>query len=112
MRYNKYHNIKTEIDGIKFDSKKEADRYVQLKILQKAGIIKNLELQPKYRLQDGFEKNGVKYRPINYIADFRYFDNEKGHIRVEDVKGQKTDVYKLKKKLFEFRYPNLELEEI
>ena len=50
MAYNKYRNIKTEVDGIKFDSKREAQRYQELKLLEKGGVISNLELQPKFEL--------------------------------------------------------------
>ena len=69
---SKYRNRKTTIDGIAFDSKAEARRYAELKLLERAGEIKDLELQPKYRLLDGFKKNGKTYRPIDYIDEFRY----------------------------------------
>ena len=73
----KYHNKKTEYDGIKFASKKEATRYCELKQLERAGIIKDLRLQPRYTLQEKYEINGRKERAITYIADFEYYDNEK-----------------------------------
>jgi hypothetical protein len=107
---NKYNARKTVIDGIKFDSKKEAARYCELKILLQAGEITDLELQPEYILQDAFIKNGKKYRAIKYRADFRYKDY--GKIVVEDVKGMRTPVYKIKKKMFEYRYRDLELKEV
>lgn len=69
---NKYYNKPTVIDGIKFDSKKEAQHYMELKLLQRAGEISNLELQPRFLLQEGFKKNGKTYRKIEYIADFAY----------------------------------------
>lgn len=106
---NKYRNKKTVIDGITFDSKAEARRYAELKLLERAGEIKDLELQPKYRLLDGFKKNGKTYRPIDYIADFKYVDRE-GKTIVEDVKGKETEVFKIKQKLFEMKYPGLELK--
>ena len=88
---NKYGNKKTVVDNITFDSMKEAARYGELKLLEKAGKIDLLELQPKFRL----EVNGEKI--CTYIADFQYDDD--GHTVVEDVKGVKTAIYRLKKKL-------------
>jgi hypothetical protein len=110
--YNKYSNKKVILDDIKFDSKRERNRYMELKILEKSGLIKELELQKEFELQPSFKKNGKTYRKITYKADFYYFDNHLGKYIVEDVKGFKTDVYKLKKKMFEYKYPELELEEI
>lgn len=112
MRYNKYSNKKMEIDGIKFDSKREALRYQQLKMLQKQGLIKELELQKEFELQPKFRKNGKAYRNITYRADFYYFDNELGKYIVEDTKGFRTEVYKLKKKLFEYKNEDLEIKEV
>ena len=90
-----------------FDSAKEAQRYIELKLLEKAKQISNLELQPRFLLQDSFRKNGKTYRKIEYIADFKYIEN--GKTIVEDVKGLQTDVFKIKHKLFEKKYPELEL---
>lgn len=106
----KYRAKKTEIDGIKFDSKKEAKRYIVLRALESKGEIKNLTLQPRFLLQEGFRKNGKAYRKIEYVADFMY--QQGGKLIVEDVKGMKTDVYKLKQKLFEKRYQDLTIKEI
>jgi len=103
---NKYYNKRTTIDGYEFDSKAEARRYQQLKILEKAGQIKRLELQPRYLLQESFKKGKKTHRKIEYIADFRYIENKK--IIVEDVKGKETDVFKIKRKLFEYKYPDIE----
>ena len=105
---NKYRNTKTIIDGIKFDSKKEANRYCELKLLEKAKEIEDLKLQPKFVLQEGFKKDGVTYRPITYIADFSYI--YKSRTIVEDVKGMETEVFKLKRKMFEYNYPYMKLE--
>lgn len=110
MRFNKYHNKKVEVDGIKFDSIKEANRYTELKLLLRAGKIKELELQPRFLLQPRYRKHNKTIRSIEYVADFSYIDN-KGKKIVEDVKGIKTEVYKLKKKIFEYKY-NLEITEI
>lgn len=104
---NKYYNQLTIVDGIKFDSKKEAQHYMELKLLQSAGIIRDLELQPKFILQESFKKNGKTYREISYIADFKYIEREQ--VIVEDVKGKETEVFKIKHKLFEYKYPDLEL---
>ncbi len=109
---SKYHSKKIIIDGIKFDSIREGKRYEELKILEKAGLIKDIELQKEFILQPSFKKNGKTYRKITYKADFYYYDNHLKRYVVEDVKGMKTEVYKLKKKLFEFKYPDLKLDEI
>lgn len=105
---NKYRNKKTQVDLYVFDSIAESKRYKELALLERAGEIQGLILQPKFLLQDGFRKNGKTYRKIEYIADFMY--KEKGQIIIEDVKGKETEVFKLKRKLFEYKYPNLELK--
>ena len=104
---SKYKNKKTQIDMYVFDSTKEAKRYRELKLLEMAGEISNLELQPRFLLQESFRKNGKTYRKIEYVADFKYIEN--GKTIVEDVKGLQTDVFKIKHKLFEKKYPELEL---
>lgn len=109
---NKYHNTKVVFDGIVFDSKKEKKRYYELQLLLRANEIRDLELQVEYELQPAFKKNGITYRKITYIADFKYFDNKLNKWIVEDTKGFRTDVYKIKKKLFEYKYPELEIREI
>lgn len=102
---NKYRNIKTSVDGFKFDSKKEANRYAELKILVRAKIITNLTLQPEFTLLPAFtDSQGNKHRAIVYIADFSYIEKDTFLPIVEDVKGMMTDVYKLKKKLFLSKY--------
>ena len=105
-RTHKYNATKTEVDGIKFDSKAEAIRYKELKLLESVGDIRGLELQPKYELQEGFTHNGKRIRSINYVADFFYFDKD-GRKIVEDCKGVRTDVYLMKKKMFLKKYPDL-----
>lgn len=114
QRKSKYNNQKTMVDGIKFDSKKEAEYYCQLKLLKQAGEIKDIGLQQKYTLQPGFEKNGVKYQPITYIADFVITNND-GTTEVVDVKPSKTfktQAYRIKKKMFEYKYPELTIKEV
>lgn len=104
---SKYRNKKTQIGMYVFDSIAESKRYKELALLEKAGQIKGLELQPKFLLQEGFKKNGKTYRKIEYIADFMYIEN--GKVIIEDVKGMETDVFKLKRKMFEYKYPEFEL---
>lgn len=94
---SKYYNRKTTIDGITFDSKKEALRYQELKFLETAEEIHSLTLQPKFVLQEGFKNNGKTYRKIEYIADFSYLIDD--IIIIEDVKGVQTDVFKIKEKM-------------
>ena len=125
---NKYKAVKTTIDGITFDSKREAKRYTELKLLEKAGHITHLELQPEYQITI----NGAKI--CKYKADFRYFTvrqenreqytNSKGEWQtptitgdkegqiVEDVKGFKTPIYRLKKRLVEACYPGTLIKEV
>ena len=108
---SKYRAIKTTIDDIMFDSKAESRRYCELKLLEKAGEIKDLELQPKFVLQEAFtRKDGKKFRPITYKADFRYYDLTAGHEVIEDVKGHITQQFRLRQKMFECRYPDLILK--
>lgn len=104
---NKYRNKKVQVDMYVFDSIAESKRYKELKLLERAKEIQNLKLQPRFLLQESFKKNGKTYRKIEYVADFQYTEN--GKIIVEDVKGMQTDVFKLKHKLFEKKYPDLEL---
>jgi hypothetical protein len=93
---NKFHAVKVKLDGCTFDSKAEAARYQQLKLLERSGDIIDLSIHPVYHLS----VNGVKIG--KYIADFSYFEN--GKFIVEDVKGVKTAVYRLKKKLVKALY--------
>ena len=97
LELSKYNNQKTLVDGIMFDSKKEAKRYGELNLLFKKGKITYLETQPKYEII-------IKGKKIcSYIADFRYIIGGK-EIIVEDVKGFKTSTYRLKKKLMKAIY--------
>lgn len=98
----KYNAKKTVVDNIVFDSKAEANRYKELKFLEKRGQIKDLKLQPVFILQDKFTLKNKGYSAIKYIADFEYIENNK--IVVEDVKGIETPVFKLKMKLFLKKY--------
>lgn len=100
----KYHAKKTEIDGVQFDSKIEGQYYLHLKEQQKKGNIAAFNLQPRFLLQEGFRKNGKWYRPIEYVADFEIVHND-GSIEIVDVKGFETADFKIKRKLFEKKYP-------
>jgi len=98
VKRSKYGAIKTEIEGIMFDSKHEAKRYQELRLLEQAGEIENLRLQVPYEL---IEKS--KYgRSIKYVADFVYRRN--GLTVVEDAKGVRTPVYRLKKRMMAEKY--------
>jgi hypothetical protein len=92
---SKYNNVKTEVDGIIFDSKKEAARYSKLKDGMAAGEISTLELQKDFSIFI----NEIKI--CKYLCDFYYFNTRTGLWVVEDVKGYKTPLYRLKKKLVE-----------
>ena len=107
----KYHNKKVEYDGYTFDSIREKNYYIKLKLLEKAGKIKELELQKEFELQPSFKLNNKTSRKITYRADFTYKTTEDDKLHVVDVKGFRTDVYRLKKKLFEYKY-RIEIEEI
>ncbi|ORC37289.1 hypothetical protein B4O97_03610 [Marispirochaeta aestuarii] len=95
---NKYRNRKTTIDGITFDSKKEAARYAELKMLERAGEIQGLKLQPRYEISKTVKWNGKTLRARFYVADFEYWQN--GVRTVEDVKGMRTKEYTLKRHRF------------
>jgi hypothetical protein len=104
---SKYHNRKTVSNGIQFDSQKEATRYQELQLLERAGLIRNLELQSRYNLV----VNG--YNCGFYKADFRYEDVATSTVIVEDVKSSatRTPVYRLKKKLVKALY-DIEITEV
>ena len=108
---NKYNARKTMIDGIVFDSKAEAERYLFLKSEEQAGNISNLCCHPRYVLQPSFKVDGKTIRAITYTADFSY-TSLKGIPIVEDVKGVKTAVYNLKKRMFLYQYPDLYFQEV
>lgn len=122
----KYNAKKTVVDGITFDSKHEAQRYRELKLLERAGEISNLQLQVPYdlipsqyevyerysantgkRLKDGKRllEKGVKYN-----ADFVYLD-KRGIMHVEDAKGMRTTDYVIKRKLMLYIH-NIRIEEV
>ena len=109
---NKYYNKKCTVNGIIFDSRKEARRYQELLLLQRAGVIKNLQRQVKYVLipaqyesYERYGKNGQELTPgkklvereCAYVADFVYVED--GKTVIEDTKGMKTKDYIIKRKL-------------
>lgn len=106
---NKYRNIKTETHGIRFDSKKEAERFLQLQLLERAGNIKNLERQKRFEIcPKRYENKRARY----YVADFVYIEN--GKKIIEDVKSpitRKNPVYSLKKALVQVNYPEYVFKE-
>lgn len=105
----KYHNKKTEVDGILFDSKKEASRYIVLKMMEETGEIRDLRRQVKYELIPKQRLDGRMHRAVNYIADFVYIKD--GKIVVEDVKGYRTETYKLKRRLMLWKN-GIEIKEV
>ena len=109
MRRRKYGNKKPTINGITFDSMAEARYYRDLRLKKAAGYIKDFELQPRFELQPTFKKNGVTHRSIVYVPDFKIYMND-GSVRIVDVKGHETAEFKIKHKLFEYKYPELHLE--
>lgn len=117
----KYNASKVVYDGITFDSKKECKRYMELKLLERGGVIKDLRLQVEFELipnqyttEKRYGKNGQRLkdkqvlleRKCSYIADFVYILNETGETIVEDAKSPitRTPEYRIKKKLMLYRY--------
>lgn len=95
---SKYGNRKTKVDGITFDSAREAQRYRQLRLLERSGQIDTLTLQPKFTLIPSQRRaDGKAERPVVYVGDFMY--REAGQFVVEDAKGFRTPDYVIKRKL-------------
>lgn len=95
----KYGNTKVEIDGMPFDSKREAAHWQELRLMERAGEISDLRRQVRYELVPKLPGE----RPVDYIADFVYRDKN-GNEVVEDVKGVRTPVYIIKRKLMLWRH--------
>jgi len=106
LKESKYHNKRVTVDGITFDSVKEARRWQELRLMERAGEITLLARQVKIEL---VPKNNL-FRAVYYVADFVYVDKRTGKTVYEDVKGVRTDVYKLKKKLLYWRH-GIEIKE-
>lgn len=109
MAVSKYRSKKVEIDGIVFDSKSEGEYYLLLKHLKEEGIIKDFSLQPAYILQEPFRKYGKRFLAIKYVADFLVVEND-GTETVIDIKGLPTETAKMKRKLFDYNYPDKTLK--
>jgi len=110
---SKYNNVKVKIDGLVFDSKKESDKYGELLLLKKAGEVIDFKHHPKaFELQRGYmcHQTGKWVRPITYTPDFWVLYSDGREIWI-DTKGYRTEVYKIKLKLFRERYPDLVFEE-
>lgn len=105
---SKYGSKKITIDGITFDSKDEAKYYEYLKQLKAEGKILNYELQPKYELVPKFKKDGKTYRAVTYSPDFLIYHID-GSQELIDIKGFSTQQGELRKKLFDYKYPELKL---
>jgi hypothetical protein len=95
------------VDGIRFASKKEARRYMELRLLEKAGHIKELQVQPAFELHAWSKPYGHPVRVGKFTADFRYREGPDGLLIIEDVKGGKatrTEAYRLRKRIVEAEY--------
>ena len=110
FKESKYYNKKVEFDGMTFDSIKEKNYYIKLKMMQNSGKIKELKTQVPFVLLETFKLDDKTYRQTKYIADFTYYDNE-GKYHVVDAKGFRTPEYKLKKKLMAWKY-GINIEEV
>lgn len=100
---SKYRNKKVKVDGIIFDSQAEAMYYNQLKWMKANKQIKDFELQPRFELQPAFSNHGKRYQNIEYIADFKVIKPD-GSYEIIDIKGTETEVFTLKRKLFEYMF--------
>lgn len=100
---NKYNAKKTSVDGLVFDSRREAKRYIELREMESSGEISNLQRQVRIELVPPFDRNGRHFRGIYYVVDFVYTGSD-GNVVWEDVKGMKTSVYLIKRKLIAYRY--------
>lgn len=113
---NKYHVSpapERTVDGIRFDSKAEATRWQELKLMEQSGAIRDLERQPVYVLITPFvSRDGTKHRGVKYRGDFRYLEVTTGLVICEDVKGARTEAYRVKKALLLWRYPEINFREV
>ncbi len=103
---HKYNAKKTYVDGIPFDSRKEANYYGELKMRRAAGEILDFELQPEFELQGGFKHEGKAIRAIKYRADFKII-HKNFDVEIVDCKGFRTKEYAIKKKLLLAKYPDI-----
>ncbi|HBJ2602312.1 TPA: DUF1064 domain-containing protein [Clostridium botulinum] len=108
MNRSKYGSKKIVIDGITFDSKDEGKYYLYLKELKAKDKILNFERQPKYELQPSFKKYGKTHRAITYAPDFLIYHLD-GSEELIDVKGTETQQGNMRRKMFDYKYPDLKL---
>lgn len=114
MSYQKFGNKPTEVNGIKFQSRLEADRYQQLLLLEKAGEISALVLQPEFQILRGWvnPETGEKIKSRFYVGDFSYVDENTGRLVVEDTKGMETAEFRLKWSLVKSQYPQYDFRKV
>lgn len=103
-RQHKYRAKPCVIEGIRFASQREGRRFLELRMLEKAGEIRELELQPRFPLYALRASNGEVIKVADYVADFQFREGRDGALVVEDVKGMPTETYRLKKRIFEAQY--------
>ena len=111
---SKYLNRKTVIDGVEFDSKHEAMRWCELKYMERAGLIYDLQRQVPFVLiptQRDEVTGKLLEKETKYYADFTYRDRQTNRLVVEDAKGVKTEAYRLKKKLMLYRH-GIQIKEV
>ena len=106
---SKFHNKKTIVDGILFDSQMESYYYLYLKELKEQGVVVDFKLQPVFILQEGFSKDGKRIQPIKYIADFEVTYND-GHVEIIDVKGKITEAFRIKRKILLYKYRDVDFK--
>ena len=106
---SKFHNKKTIVDGILFDSQMESHYYLYLKELKEQGVVVDFKLQPVFILQEGFSKDGKRIQPIKYIADFEVTYND-GHVEIIDVKGKITEAFKIKRNILLYKYRDVDFK--
>jgi len=111
IKKSRYTSYKPIIDDIKFDSMMESRYYIKLLYDKKIGLIKDFELQKAFELQPSFTKNKKKYQKIEYICDFMVYVNDSEKYTV-DIKGKETVDFRLKHKMFEYKYQDLTLKVI
>ena len=105
MAYGRFYAKKVEADGYKFDSDMEYQRYLLLKELEQDKKIANLKIHPCYELQEAYiSYDGRKVKPLNYEADFEYYDMATDKLIVEDVKGFATPDFEIHRKLFDYAF--------
>lgn len=112
---NKYHAVKTTVNGVTYDSKKESRRGQYLEEMQRAGKIRELERQKKFPLIESFNYHGKKYLGCSWVSDFYYYDETLKKYVAEDVKSKitrKKAEYRIKIKLFMLKYPKILFKEV